>query len=77
MAIKKNVKVTDIPKETLNMIKVQVTNPHPIEKEWNDVEATWGKIENSAPVRNVGSSLERWGNSAEVEKMKALEDKFL
>jgi len=47
------VKVSDVPKDATNMIKVTVTNPEPIEDEWNDVEATAKAIENSQPVRNV------------------------
>lgn len=35
------------------------------------------KIENSRAVRNMGSSLERWEKSEEVEALKELDKKFL
>lgn len=55
-ALKKHVKVTDIPEEwkkDMNLLKVHVTDSAPIEKEWNDVEATWNHIKHSKEVRNV------------------------
>jgi len=79
-ALKTHVKVTDVPeswKKDMNMLKVKVTNKAAIEKEWTDVENVWGAIKGSRPVRNLGSSLERWGESAEVNNLKALDKKFV
>ena len=52
-----------------NMLKIQVSKEgaKKIETEWKDVEVTWKKIANSRPVRNVESSLKRWGDSKEVK----------
>merc|ERR1712178_314661 len=64
-------------KKEVAMLKVTVHNKAAIEKEWTDVENVWGHIKESRPVRNLGASLERWGESAEVENLKALDKKFL
>merc|ERR1712070_1019726 len=75
----KNVEVSDIPehwKKAQNNLKVTVHNQDQIEKEWNDVEHVGEKIQHSQPVRNLGSSLERWGESDEVAQLKALDEKF-
>lgn len=78
-SIKKNVKVSDVPDDwkTTNNLKITVHNKDAIEKEWNDVEHTWGKIKGSRPVRNLGSSIKRWAHSDEVEDYVELEEKFL
>lgn len=79
-ALKTHVKVSEIPeswKKEMNMLKVTVHNQGAIEKEWTDVENVWGAIKDSRPVRNLGSSLERWGESAEVKNLKALDKKFV
>merc|ERR1719446_38569 len=59
-----------------NLLKIDVHNTDDIAQEWEDVEATWEEIKHSRPVRNLGSSLERWGNSEEVHHLKALDEKF-
>ena len=79
-ALKTHVKVSDVPeswKKDMNMLKVTVHNKEAIEKEWTDVENVWGAIKDSRPVRNLGASLERWGESAEVQNLKALDKKFV
>lgn len=71
--------MSDVPEDwkTTNNLKVTVHNTKAIEKEWNDVEETWGKIKNSRPVRNLGSSVKRWTESDEVEDYMELEKKFM
>lgn len=81
-AIKNNVKVTDVPKDwqkQTNMLKIEVSKAGQakIEKEANEVGATWEKVKDTQPFRNMGSSLERWGTSDEVEALKELDKKFL
>jgi len=79
-ALKENVKVTDVPeswKKDMNMLKVKVQNKEAIEAEWTDVENVWGAIKESRPVRNLGASLERWGESAEVKNLKKLDKAFV
>lgn len=78
-ALKKHVKVTDIPEEwkkEMNMLKVHVKNTKPIEKTWDAVETTWDKIDDSQPVRNLESSLKRWGKSDEVKELEKLDEEF-
>lgn len=77
-AIKANLKVSDVPEDwkMQNLLKVEVHNQGDIEDEWNDVEATWDDIKDSKPVRNMGKSLKRWGESKEVDQLKALDKKF-
>ena len=78
-AIKKNLEVTDIPEEWKhhqNMLKIKVTDHEAIEEEWDDVEETWNEIKGSKPVRNLGKSLKRWGESEEVDDLKELDKKF-
>lgn len=92
MAIKKNVKVTDLPKKKLeeeeefdeeedleDLLKITVSKAgqKEIEDQWDDVEDTWKDIKSSQPVRNVANSAKRWGNSKEVKDYQALEKKFL
>merc|ERR1711990_658363 len=47
-----------------------------IPEEWKK-KANLLKIKNTKVVRNLGSSLERWGESAEVAHLKELDKKFL
>ena len=78
-ALKKHVKVSDIPEEwkkDMNLLKVHVTDSAPIEKEWNDVEATWNHIKSSQPVRNMESSLHQWVKTPEVEELAKLDAEF-
>lgn len=79
-AIKQHVKVTDVPEEwkkDMNLLKVTVHNQEAIESEWTDVENTWNAVKDSRAVRNLGSSLERWGESKEVKALKRLDKKFI
>lgn len=77
MAIKKNVKVTDLPEDDMtNLLKITVKDPEAIEEQWDDVEETAKEIEHSEPVENLGESLEDWGQSTEVKELKALDEKF-
>ena len=77
LAIKKNLKITDLPKDAASMIKITVTDPEPMEEAANDVEATWKEIEHSRPVRNMESSIGRWVESPEVQAAGELEQEFL
>ena len=80
MAIKTNLKITDIPedwKESTNMLKVTVKDSKPIEEAWDDVEKVGKAIQNSRPVRNLKSSLERWGGSDEVKTVAETEKAFM
>jgi len=63
--------------EELLKITVSPAGKKVIEKEWNDVEAVWDKIDESQPVRNVEASLKRWGNSKEMHDLETLDKKFL
>jgi hypothetical protein len=78
-AIKKNVKVSDVPKEATNMLKIDVSKAGQakIEKEANEVGQTWDAVKDSKPFRNMGNSLERWGESEEVKHLNELDKKFL
>lgn len=78
-AIKQNVKITDVPKDMTSLLKIEVSpaGQKVIEGEANDVEAVWNKVKDTKPFRNMGSSLERWGTSTEVEHLKELDKKFL
>ena len=74
-AIKNEVKITDVPKDMTSLLKIEVSpaGQAVIEREANDVEAVWNHVKDTQPFRNMGSSLERWGNSAEVEHLKELD----
>lgn len=61
----------------MNLLKVTVHNQEAIESEWTDVENTWNAVKDSRAVRNLGSSLKRWGNSKEVKALKKLDKKFI
>merc|ERR1712178_2879 len=63
--------------EELLKITVSPAGGKVLEKEWNDVEAVWDKIDDSQPVRNVAASLKRWGHSQEMKDLESLEKKFL
>merc|ERR1712139_731652 len=80
-ALKKNVKITDLPSDATDMLKVHVSKAGhaAIEKEFNDVDelVESDKWKFSKPVRNMENSLERWGRSDEVAAIKALDKKFL
>jgi len=81
-AIKQEVHVSDIPedwKKNADLLKVEV-NPagqKVIEKEFNDVMQTGEAIKHSKPVQRVGHALENWGETKEVQALKALDQKFL
>merc|ERR1712159_467628 len=81
MALKKNVKVTDLPKdmqEEMELLKIEITKAGQaaIEKEFNDVFVVAEKVKMARSVRNMKNSLERWGKSDEVAALKALDKKF-
>jgi len=79
-ALKKHVKVTDIPKawkKKMNFLKIEIEDEDEIEDAVEDVKHTWKKIEGSKVIRNLGESLEEWGKSDEVEHLKELDKKFL
>ena len=59
------------------MLKVTVKDTKPIEEAWDDVEKVGKAIQNSRPVRNLKSSLERWGASDEVETVAKTEKAFM
>lgn len=63
--------------EELLKITVSPAGQKVIEKEWNDVEAVWDKIDDSAPVRNAQASLKRWAHSKEMQDLESLDKKFL
>jgi len=82
VALKQEVKVTDIPedwKKKTDLLKIEVSRrgQKAIEKEANDVHDVAEAIKDSRVVRNLGKSLERWGESEEVDHLKALDKKFL
>lgn len=80
MAIKKNLKVTDVPedwKDQTNMLKITVTDPEPIEESWDKVEATAKAIEHSRPVRNLKSSVDRFIHTPEVAAIEKTEKEFM
>lgn len=78
MAIKKNLKVTDLPEDDLmNAIHIKITDTKPIEEAADEVIETAKEIQNSRPVRNLQSSLERWGESPEAQAAGKLEQEFL
>lgn len=79
MALQKHVKVSDVPehwKDNADLLKIEVdeTGAQAIEKEVDDIEATWKKIEASKPVQNVGQSLEKLANTKEAAELKALDE---
>jgi len=81
-SVKKNIKVTELPdhwKDEADLLKLHVSpaGQKAIEKEFNDVGATFKKVKMARSVRNMGNSLERWGKSDEVKAIKALDKKFL
>jgi len=81
MALKKNVKVTDLPKdmqEEMELLKIEISKAGQaaIEKEFNDVGVVAKKVKMARSVRNMKNSLERWGKSDEVAALKALDKKF-
>merc|ERR1711907_431080 len=61
------------------MLKIEVSKKGQarIEDEAEDVANTFDAIKDSRPVRNLESSLKRWGKSKEVANIKALDKKFL
>jgi len=62
-----------------NMLKVQVSKKgqQRIESEAEDIANTWDAIKDGRRVRNLKSSLQRWGKSKEIANIKALDKKFL
>ena len=80
-SLQKHVKVSDMPEhwddtEALLKISVDKEGAHAIEKEVDDIEMTWDKIEDSKPVQNVGHSLEKLGSTEEAKYLKELDERF-
>ena len=65
--------------ELINELKIEISKAGQaaIEKEANDVSATMKKIQKSAPVRNLESSLKRFAHTKEVQQIDQLDKKFL
>jgi hypothetical protein len=63
--------------EELLKITISKQGRKEIEKEWNDVENVWDKIDDSKPVRNVEASFKRWAHTPEMKQLEALDKKFL
>jgi hypothetical protein len=61
----------------MSAIHIKITDPKPIEEAADEVIATAKQIQNSRPVRNLKSSLERWGASPESQAAGKLEQEFL
>lgn len=81
-AIKKNVKVTDVPeawKKQQNLLKIEISKPGQmeIEDQANDVGETWEAVKDTEPFHQMGDKLVVWGESEEVEHLKALDKAFL
>jgi hypothetical protein len=79
--LKTHVKVSDVPKKWQKaMHGLRVDFEEDAEEEINEaaegVKATWGSIEHSPVVKNVGKHAMEWGTSAEVNHLKALDEKF-
>jgi hypothetical protein len=82
MALKEEVQVSDVPEEwkkKQNLLKIEISKKGQaeIEAEAEDVHLVAEKIKDAKVVRNLGASLERWGESKEVAAIKALDKKFL
>ena len=80
-ALKKHVKVSDVPaKWKRHMHGLRVDFEEDAEEEINgaveNVKHTWGSIEHSPVVENVGKHAMEWGTSPEVNALKALDEKF-
>jgi len=81
MALKKHVKVSDLPKdmqEEMELLKIEISKAGQaaIEKEFNDVGVVAEKVKMARSVRNMKNSLERWGKSDEVAELKKLDKAF-
>jgi len=63
--------------EELLKITISKQGRKEIEKEWNDVENVWDKIDESKPVRNVEASFKRWAHTPEMKQLEALDKKFM
>lgn len=61
----------------MSAIHIKITDPKPIEDAADEVIETAKEIQNSRPVRNLQSSLERWGQSEEAVAAGKLEQEFL
>lgn len=66
-------------RDAVNALKIHVSKAGQaaIEKEAKDVKYTAKAIQHTRPVRNLKSSLERWGHSKEVLHIKKLDKAFL
>merc|ERR1711988_570831 len=81
MALKKHVKVTDLPKdmqEEMELLKIEISKAGQaaIEKEFNDIGVVAKKVHMTKSVRNMKNSLERWGKSDEVAELHKLDKAF-
>jgi len=80
-AIKKHVKVTDVPpkwKRAMHGLRVDLEDDAEVEIKAaaDDVEDTWNEIKDSDVVQNLGKAAMEWGTSDEIEDLKALDKKF-
>ena len=82
MAIKNNVKVSDLPDEfedEADLVHIHVSDEgrKAIEKELDDLEMVAKKIKDNRPVRNLKNSIKKWDKSAEVDDLRELDKQFL
>lgn len=87
-AIKQHLKISDVKEdsdsdsddeELVEQLKITVSKAgqNEIEKEANDVKATFKKIEHSRVFRNLKASFMRWAHSKEMKAIHALDKKFM
>lgn len=78
-ALKKHVKVSDLPKKSANLLHVHYTpeGKKKIESQAHDVGEVLDDIKDKPPMYNFGNALEKWGKSKEVAHIKDLDKKFL
>lgn len=80
-ALKKHVKVTDIPKKwqkKMNGLKIEVSEDgqDAIEGEAEDIKEVWEGIKDSDVTLDLGHALQKWGTSSEINDLKALDKSF-
>lgn len=74
MALKKHVKVTDLPKdllEDLELLKIEISKAGQaaIEKEVNEFKAVAHRVKMAKSVRNLKKSIQKWAESDEVHAL--------
>merc|ERR1711998_281037 len=80
-AVKTHVKVTGVPakwKKHMHGLAIEVDEDgaQEIADEMDDIEPAWDSIKDSEVVGNVGEAFQKWGTSAEVDALKALDEEF-